>query len=66
MATLPKGLERLHSVEAVRRRPLRIGRMKTSSELDDLVLPASDGTEVRLGDLWTDRTVVVVWLRHYG
>jgi hypothetical protein len=25
-----------------------------------------DGNGVRLGDLWRDRPVVVVWLRHYG
>ena len=25
-----------------------------------------DGGEVRLGDLWAERTVVLVFLRHYG
>jgi len=26
----------------------------------------SDGTAVRLGDLWAERPVVLVLLRHYG
>ena len=35
-------------------------------ELADHVLPDQDGTEVRLGDLWADRPVALVWQRHYG
>ena len=34
--------------------------------LADIVLPDQDGDEVRLGDLWADRPVALVWLRHYG
>jgi hypothetical protein len=34
--------------------------------LQDIVLKDSTGADVRLGDLWRDRPVVVVWLRHYG
>jgi hypothetical protein len=34
--------------------------------LADIVLPDHDGNEVRLGDLWADRPVALVWLRHYG
>jgi hypothetical protein len=34
--------------------------------LADIVLPDQDGNEVRLGDLWRDRPVALVWLRHYG
>jgi hypothetical protein len=34
--------------------------------LADLVLPDHDGNQVRLGDLWHDRPVALVWLRHYG
>lgn len=34
--------------------------------LAGIVLPDHDGTEVRLGDLWRERPVVLVWLRHYG
>ena len=34
--------------------------------LTDVVLPDQDGREVRLGDLWAERPVVLVWLRHYG
>lgn len=34
--------------------------------IQDIRLPDSDGVEVRLGDLWADQTVVLVWLRHYG
>jgi hypothetical protein len=31
-----------------------------------VVLPDHDGVDVRLGDLWDERPVVLVWLRHYG
>ncbi len=34
--------------------------------LSDIALPDHDGREVRLGDLWRDEPVVLVWLRHYG
>jgi prostamide/prostaglandin F2alpha synthase len=34
--------------------------------LADLVLKDADGTDVRLGDLWAQRPVVLAWLRHYG
>ncbi len=33
--------------------------------VNDLRLPDTNGTEVRLGDLWPDGTTVVVWVRHY-
>jgi hypothetical protein len=31
-----------------------------------LVLPDQDGEPVRIGDLWRERPVALVWLRHYG
>jgi hypothetical protein len=31
-----------------------------------LDLPDSTGTPRRLGDLWADRPVVLVFLRHFG
>jgi hypothetical protein len=34
--------------------------------LADIVLPDQDGTDVRLGDLWQEQPVALVWLRHYG
>ena len=34
--------------------------------LAEIVLPDQDGKPVRLGDLWRDGPVVLVWLRHYG
>jgi hypothetical protein len=34
--------------------------------LADLVLLDHEGGEVRLGDLWSERPVALVWLRHYG
>jgi len=40
--------------------------MPAVRELADISLPDQDGEEVRLGDLWADRPVVLVWLRHYG
>lgn len=36
------------------------------SELADITLPDQDGAPVRLGDLWADGPVALVWLRHYG
>ena len=34
--------------------------------LADLELLDGDGRPVRIGDLWRDGPVVLVWLRHYG
>jgi hypothetical protein len=34
--------------------------------LDDITLAGPDGKEYRLGDLWADRPVVLVFLRHFG
>ena len=34
--------------------------------LADIVLPDHECHEVRLGDLWDERPVALVWLRHYG
>lgn len=34
--------------------------------LADIVLPDQDGNDVRLGDLWRQSPVALVWLRHYG
>jgi hypothetical protein len=38
----------------------------TSDALEDLTLPDHEGIPVRLGDLWRERPVALVWLRHYG
>ncbi len=34
--------------------------------LADATVLDTDGATVRLGDLWTERPVVLVWLRHFG
>jgi prostamide/prostaglandin F2alpha synthase len=34
--------------------------------LAGIVLPDQEGSDVRLGDLWSDGPAVLVWLRHYG
>ena len=39
---------------------------RTADALADIVLPDQDGEPVRLGDLWRDGPVALVWLRHYG
>jgi hypothetical protein len=39
---------------------------QTADALAEIVLPDHDGEPVRLGDLWRDGPVVLVWLRHYG
>jgi len=37
-----------------------------SKQLADIVLPDTDGGEVRLGSLWENKPAVIVFLRHYG
>jgi hypothetical protein len=37
-----------------------------TNALADIVLPDHDGREARIGDLWRDGPVALVWLRHYG
>ena len=34
--------------------------------LSALSLHGADGAEHRLGDYWADRTVILVFLRHFG
>jgi hypothetical protein len=34
--------------------------------LADIELPDVAGTNHRLGDLWADRRIVLVFLRHFG
>jgi len=36
------------------------------SDLADISLPDSGGTQHRLGDLWVDRPHVLLFLRHFG
>ena len=33
---------------------------------EDVVLQDDEGRDVRLGDLWRDRPVALIFLRHYG
>jgi len=40
--------------------------MTTLDRIADIELPDSFGETRRIGDLWADRPVVLVWLRHYG
>lgn len=37
-----------------------------ADELADITLPDHEGREVRLGELWREKPVALVWLRHYG
>jgi peroxiredoxin len=39
---------------------------KRADALADIELPDHDGNPVRLGDLWQEEPVVLVWVRHYG
>ena len=34
--------------------------------LAEIVLLDHEESEVRLGDLWRERTAALVWMRHYG
>ena len=40
--------------------------MRTTTRLASLELPDPDGNDVRLADFWRDRTIVLVFLRHFG
>ncbi len=40
--------------------------MDIAEKLRDARVLDLDGGEVRLGDLWTERAIVLVFLRHYG
>jgi hypothetical protein len=35
-------------------------------QLADVILVDPDGTEQRLGDLWTEQPQVLLFLRHFG
>lgn len=39
--------------------------LRIEGDLAEIHLKEADGGDVRLGDLWADTTVVLVWLRHY-
>ncbi len=39
---------------------------KDMTPIAEVELPTSDGTTMRVGDLWRDRPVVLSWLRHYA
>lgn len=34
--------------------------------LSDVTVCDVDGRPCRLGDVWSERAAVIVWLRHYG
>jgi len=37
-----------------------------SAKLSEIVLPDSDGRQVRMSSLWASQPCVVAFLRHYG
>jgi hypothetical protein len=37
-----------------------------SGKLAGIVLPDSEGHQIRLGSLWADSPAILVFLRHYG
>ena len=40
--------------------------MTAAHQLSAVTLPATSGANIRLGDLWSEATTVLVFLRHYG
>ena len=40
--------------------------MTRLATIEDVELPNSFGQTKRVGDLWKEQPVVLVWLRHYG
>lgn len=41
-------------------------RLSSVKRIKDVELPDSYGETRRIGDLWSEQPVVLVWLRHYG
>ncbi len=46
--------------------PQRTRAPDRADALAEIKLLDHDGGEVCLGDLWSERPVALVWLRHYG
>jgi hypothetical protein len=40
--------------------------MNVSATLGDVEVKDVEGAPVRLGQLWSDRPAVLVWVRHFG
>ena len=40
--------------------------MRVTTRLSPIELEDIDGQRFRLGELWQDRTVVLVFIRHFG
>jgi len=40
--------------------------VNAAQRIAEIQLPDSHGTPVMLGDLWHERPIAIVWLRHYG
>lgn len=40
--------------------------MTSLAAIEDVELPDSYGQTQRIGALWAEQPVVLVWLRHYG
>ena len=49
-----------------RRVPPLPSRSMDINRLEDVALRDADGKSHRLGDLWADRPVILVFLRHFG
>jgi hypothetical protein len=39
--------------------------LRIEGDLAEIHLREAGGGDIKLGDLWADTTVVLVWLRHY-
>lgn len=40
--------------------------MSVAQEMADLVVQDTEGQDVRLGSLWAERPVILVFVRHFG
>ena len=49
-----------------RQRLCRVTVRVDLTRLSDVVLDGADGGRHRLGDFWTEKPVIVVFLRHFG
>lgn len=56
----------VHSMLGIARRRQRTARPGRADGLAEIVLEDWQGEPTRLGDLWRDGPVVLIFLRHYG
>ena len=65
-APFPQNVILLTRSSKARADPARKGTMRIARRLAGIELVDDQGRAVRLGSLWADRPVVLVFIRHFG